>query len=371
VSIHQIRSGVASRPAQQPRPPRRRVRRASGRIPALLLLLLLAALLPGRISDFVDSLFDREPRVAAAAEATSPEMALADLQAASPLFGLYTPDSPTDHAQIAAAETSAGTDARIVAYFADAEHPLDVSLLDAAAADGAIPMLSLETYGWTTADIAAGRYDAQIRTVATKLSQFNGDDGGVVLIRLNHEMNGHWYPWSEAEQGNHKGDYAASWRHFVDVVRESGTGSTNVLWVWSPNILRGAELDTMVDAYPGDDYVDYIGMTGYGDTGYERTPAQTFDPTIRAIREDVSADKPLIVTESGASRGKYRTQWTRALGGWLEANQDVNAFVWFDFDTSDGASTNWRFTDSPEVARALRQSLAEAGATPLATTSSK
>lgn len=358
-----------------------RRRRVLGLLGSALLVLVMSVsfLLPESVTAFgrsIAALFS-SPAAPAAQEPTPPAVdqqpaavstdeAMDELAAAAPVFGLYTPDSPTDQAEISAAESAVGVDAGIVAYFADASHPLDVGLLDDAASDGAIPMLSLETTGWATADIAAGRYDEQIRTLANKLGQFNDGEGGVVLVRLNHEMNGHWYPWSEAAAGNAPGDYAAAWKRIVDIVRGTGTGSTTVLWVWSPNILRGAEFDTMVAAYPGDDYVDYIGLTGYGNTTYERTAGQTFDATIAAIRTEITADKPLIITESGASPGKYQTAWTQSLGPWLEANDEVQAFVWFNFDPADGATSDWRFTTEPAVADALRESLAEAGATPLA-----
>lgn len=369
-----------------------RRRRVLGRLGSALLMLVMAVaiLLPGgfeHVGRSLSNLFSgstpvsQEPPVSAPVHedppASTPEEpadplttreAMQQLSAAAPVFGVYTPGSPHDRAELAAAEAAAGTDAGIVAYFADASHSLDVSLLDAAAADGAIPMVSLETTSWSTDDIAAGRYDDEIRRHAQRLAELDDGEGGVVLLRLNHEMNGHWYSWSESEHGNQPGDYAASWKRFVDVVRETGTGNTTVLWVWSPNILRGAELDAMIAAYPGDDYVDYIGLTGYGNSTYERTAGQTFDLTIRAIRDHISADKPLIITESGASTGKYQTSWTRSLGPWLEARDDVHAFVWFDSSPANGASADWRFTTSPQIAEALREALAEAGATPLTAT---
>ena len=283
--------------------------------------------------------------------------------AGSLAFGLATPNAPTGRAEIAAAAAAAGARVDIVQYFADAQHPLNVKLLNAAAADGATPMLSLETPTWSTADIAAGRYDQNIKNLAHKLAQFNNEAGGTVLLRLNHEMNGHWYPWAEGTRGNPPGAYAAAWRRFVDTVRQTGTGRTTVLWIWSPNILRGAQEDAISQAYPGDQYVDYLGLTGYGDATYERTPADTFDKTLHVLRSRVSASKPIMITESGAGPGKYKVAWTRALGPWLRSHPDIRAFVWFDKDTSSGANDDWRFTPYHDVADALRLSLAEAGAT--------
>ena len=346
-------------PPGKPHDPRRRARRRgiALAVSSVVLATMMAVIL---VPEQIVRAFTAE--ASAADPPKSPEDVIQELGAKRPIFGIYTPKAPMDRAALAAAEAAVGRSAGIIPYFADATHPLNVDLLDMAAADGAVPMISLETYGWSTSDIAAGAHDDEIANLADKLGRFNQGEGGTVLVRLNHEMNGHWYPWSEGKDGNPPGAYAASWQRIVDGVREQGTGQTTVLWVWSPNILRGAELDSMVAAYPGDAYVDYIGLTGYGATGYERSAAQTFDETINAIRSNVNADKPLIITESGASPGKYRTAWTRSLGPWLNAHPDVHAFVWFDADQSGGASNDWRFSAYPEVAEALRESLVEAGA---------
>ncbi len=48
------------------------------------------------------------------------------------------------------------------------------------------------------ADIAAGRYDADIRQFATEVR----DWGHPFFLRFNWEMNGNWFPWSEGVNGN-------------------------------------------------------------------------------------------------------------------------------------------------------------------------
>ena len=41
-----------------------------------------------------------------------------------------------------------------------------------------------------------------------------------LVIRLDHEMNGNWYPWSEDQAYNSPGEYVAMWRHVVDRFRQ-------------------------------------------------------------------------------------------------------------------------------------------------------
>ncbi len=72
-----------------------------------------------------------------------------------------------------------------------------------------------------------------------------------ILIRFGHEMDlGGNYPWA----GQAPDEYVAAYRHFVDLFRSNDVN--NVLWVWSPAGTLEAP-----DYYPGDDYVDYAGLT--------------------------------------------------------------------------------------------------------------
>ena len=65
------------------------------------------------------------------------------------------------------------------------------------------------------------------------------------------------YPWSHWTPT----EYIAAYRHFVNVCR--GVAS-NAKFMWSP---RGEA--NLRDYYPGNDYVDSIGLSGFGYQKYE------------------------------------------------------------------------------------------------------
>jgi beta-mannanase len=85
-----------------------------------------------------------------------------------------------------------------------------------------------------------------------------------VFIRLSHEMDGDWYPYSEGYKKDPKrntaGDYIAYWRYVVDRFRKAGV--TNVAWVWCVNADRSGGKD-WPDYYPGDEYVDWLAIDLY------------------------------------------------------------------------------------------------------------
>lgn len=84
-----------------------------------------------------------------------------------------------------------------------------------------------------------------------------------VIFRPFHEFDGSWFWW-----GKHfctREEFIALWRFTVDYLRQKGV--RNFLYAFSPDRNFYSEIDFM-DRYPGDNYVDIIGMDNY----YDFTP---------------------------------------------------------------------------------------------------
>ena len=104
--------------------------------------------------------------------------------------------------------------------------------------------------------IIAGDFDGYIRSWAKAAKAW----GKPFMLRFAQEMNGNWNPWGVAVNGNKPGQYVQAYRHIHKLF--TSVGATNVIWVWSPNILYpgGASLSSV---YPGNPYVNWIGVDGY------------------------------------------------------------------------------------------------------------
>lgn len=74
-----------------------------------------------------------------------------------------------------------------------------------------------------------------------------------IVFRPFHEMNGNWFWWGK--RWCTTDEYKAIYRLTVDYLRNSGID--NLLFAWSPDAIAGLEF------YPGDDYVDILGMDIY------------------------------------------------------------------------------------------------------------
>lgn len=85
-----------------------------------------------------------------------------------------------------------------------------------------------------------------------------GLDNNRTVIRLGWEMNGNWYAWS-ATIGR-EASFISAWRHVVTAIRAGG--ATSVQFDWCVN--KGNQSNTNGwAAYPGDDYVDILGVDFY------------------------------------------------------------------------------------------------------------
>jgi beta-mannanase len=292
------------------------------------------------------------------------------LAVTAPRFGISSPHLPWSGSGFDQLADTAGKRPTMIEYFVNWTETYDPAPVQLAYAKGAVPVLSWEPwagirYGesqraYALAKIYGGSYDSYITTFATKVR----DAKWPVAIRLAHEMNGDWYPWSEQRSGNQEGEYIKAWRHVHDLFQK--VQATNVIWVWSPNIVQPVADVDIESLYPGQSYVDWIGIVGYSVN--ETKAATVFDQTIKKIRTFTA--KPLLITETGAQPGPDKASWTSDFFVWLARRTDVVGFIWFQYSMAEGGTADWRFDSDDRSLAAFKAGLAAARlADPLPTTS--
>ena len=120
-------------------------------------------------------------------------------------------------------------------------------------------------------EILAGKWDAYIDKWADAARGF----GHPMIVVFGVEMNGTWFPWSGAyyggaqwvpEYNNWKGPetFRRAYRYVVDRVR--ARGASNIKWMFHTNNYP-YPYETWNGApayYPGSDYVDWLGLSVYG-----------------------------------------------------------------------------------------------------------
>ena len=168
-------------------------------------------------------------------------------------------------------------------------------------------------------------------------------------------MNGDWIPWAEQVNDNKQGEFVQAWRHVHDIF--TAIGAHNVTWVWCPNIYV-ADSPPLRELYPGDAYVDWVGMDGYNwgaTTGHQwRTFSQVFKPTYDNILSITS--KPMIIAETGsAEQGGSKANWiTDAYTVEIPyLFPQIKAIIWFN----EKVQIDWRIESSPSAESAFAKAI--------------
>ncbi len=107
------------------------------------------------------------------------------------------------------------------------------------------------------ARIARGEFDREI----DQLGRFIRDSGVTVYLRIGYEFDGAWNRgyWDRKS-------YVAAWRAIVDRLRASGTDNVQFVWQASASVIDDiidGGRENIADWYPGDDYVDWAGLSWF------------------------------------------------------------------------------------------------------------
>lgn len=215
-------------------------------------------------------------------------------------------------------------------------------------------------------NIVAGAYDTFIRQFARDC--YNMDTQ--IDLRFAHEMivpDGveAWYPWQ-----NNPTLYVDAWKHVYDIFEEEklGFSNDNVDFVWAPLGAVG-NLATFAEYYPGQDYVEIIGMGGHnagedGEIGYPywQNFEDLFANLYNTVQEnpEIFGDKEMMIAECSSADDinspMRKANWV-SNAFWLLKNKytKINSFYWFNVDKE----YDWRVDSTPESLHAFQYWLAD------------
>ena len=195
--------------------------------------------------------------------------------------------------------------------------------------------------------IVQGRCDDYIRGFAQALKARSER----YLLRMAHEMNIADAPWGAGRYGSSPGDYVVMWRHVHDIF--ASVGVPNAEWVWSPNYASHPvePWNTIPAYYPGDKYVDWIGLSGYNWNGWGGRPWESFTTLYDGVLKDLTCRyaKPQILAELGSVDGgtpeTAKASWVSEAYRNILTYPFVRAVVWFnDYAYGNRTQADFRVT---------------------------
>jgi len=293
-----------------------------------------------------------------------------NLEAKGIYLGAVLDNIPGKIENLFAFEEKIGKQVAIVHWFQDwseKDKDFKIKIVESLWQHGTIVLISWEPWETTRnyarpqpqfemAKIAQGDFDPYIREWAKAIKSF----GGPVLIRFAHEMDGNWYPWAIGMNNTTEEEYINAWKHIHDVFKEEKV--SNVQWVWSPNWNDEWPVSRYDKIYPGDEYVDWIGMSifNWGTTvTYQKW--DTLDKRLGwRYKLALKYNKPIILAELSCDEtGGSKSRWI--LDGFASLKKNyplVKAIVWFNYPQARYSSqVLWAVDSSPEALEAFRQAI--------------
>lgn len=213
-----------------------------------------------------------------------------------------------------------------------------------------------------TFELLDGHYDEQIEQFAQKIARINGP----VLFRLNNEMTGDWVFYNAHFYQKDTSLYVHMWQYIYDKFVE--VGADNVVWVFNPNesSFPGFKWNHCSNYFPGEDYVDIIGVTGYNTGDYHigeiwRSFEEIYDEFMPEYNR-VFGEYPMMVTEFGSSTfGGNKVEWMEEMFSVIDKYGFKAAIYWnsIDKDPADGVTParTYRFTDDPAIVEVFKNHL--------------
>ena len=226
------------------------------------------------------------------------------------------------------------------------------SLVDAdayALERGRSVLVTIEPWTWNRSErntpealmagIQSGAYDKYMSSICAVLNLFESP----VTVRWAQEMEDKsgQFIWSNWEPAT----YVAAYRKMVDICRAN---APEVAYMWSP-----LGYENLGEYYPGDDYVDIVGLSVFGLQSWERDilgKEQSFADILGPRYERVAGfGKPVVVAELGyVGDADYVAKWDSEVRLDYPQFPNVVAVVYFNqvevYPWPDGyGRPNWKF----------------------------
>lgn len=230
--------------------------------------------------------------------------------------------------------------------------------------EGYVPMITLEdhfvnakpgTVQPNLYSIVDGHFDSFFGYWAHQIKQVNG----TVMLRILHEFNGDWYPWCTVNNDKDPALVAKAYRYIINIFRENKV--TNVKFIWCPNSMSVPQesWNYIMDAYPGDDYVDYVALDIYNGAGSGkgvglwRSFRKEGIENYFVLTQQLPA-KPLFVCETASRErragegGQTKAEWIVEMSEALKTDMSkVRLLTWFD------EKETFKINSSPESKNAF------------------
>ncbi|MEO6917125.1 MAG: glycosyl hydrolase [Chitinophagaceae bacterium] len=156
------------------------------------------------------------------------------------------------------------------------------------------------------------QYKTILRSIGEWAKSVRGKDGKAVpmIFRPFHEFDGDWFWWGKGHTSRE--DFMSIWRFTVSFLRDS-VGVHNFIYAYSPDNRFTTEAEYL-ERYPGDAWVDLVGMDNYGDMGRNGYNIEAATQKLKIVSDyAIKKGKLAAFTETGLESIPNPNWWTDVL----------------------------------------------------------
>lgn len=232
---------------------------------------------------------------------------------------------------------------------------------------------------FTLANIIRGDFDDDLNRWAQDARSF----GTPLILEYGTEVNGDWFSWNGRWNGafslfnfGHQDipdgaqRFRVAYQHIISIFRREG--ASNITWVFHANGQDYPSVfwNRMEAYYPGDDWIDWLGVSIYGAQKPTDLTCDSFSATMDSAYERLAAlspGKPIVLLEFGVTNGNplcRQADWVKS------ALQDITSMRWprligfswwnegWPNDNDPTHNTSMRVQDNPPLAALFRHFVA-------------
>ncbi|WP_051280694.1 glycoside hydrolase family 26 protein [Anaerovorax odorimutans] len=284
-------------------------------------------------------------------------------------WGIFEPSAPEDFTNLKNLENRIQYKFPFLVYYKHFNKDNDVSSLRKgltnAAKENRILELTLQTTsqedGNMVYDILNGEYDQFLDLFISEINEAKIP----VLMRFCNEMNGDWCMYSSYHTSKDTEIFKQLYKYVYKKFEEKGA-SKYVIWVWNPNekSLPDFKWNGEDMYYPGDEYVDVIGLTGYNTgTYYDAEKWRSFDEIYEIPYKKVleNYNKPIMITEfSSSSVGGNKEAWVLDMFDKIKNYDQIKVAIWWsgrDLDSDGSVARPYWIDETEELIDIFRKNL--------------
>jgi len=258
----------------------------------------------------------------------SSETVITDTHKPKILWGAYTGNSMESLEEF---EKIIGKKPDINAFFIDLRDSFPFRLASYLGNNNQIMLLYLEQNDISLDDVISGKYDSSIKQLSIDIK----NNAKQVILAPLHEMNGNWNSLNGTAGNNKPDKVIAEWRHIYDIFSENNVDNVKWAFVVNNESVPDIPANDMGVYYPGDAYVDYVGVDGFN----FGNPWQSYDELfLNALNKLSIYNKPMYIFSFASAQGPQKSVWIQDALSKIYSDKRIKGWVWFN----ENKEEDWR-----------------------------